>query len=134
MNLRSVEDWETAIAETISTEDMLSWIGEVLDAHISDCGDPARILAAVLWNAKALSRACNFSRKLSPEQRQLFIEQADTIMDLIRGLWGKDKVLMKKLDAALIASTDYYKRFGWPSPIWDMFEFLGALTRIRRET
>ena len=33
--LRTVSDWEEAIAKTILPNKMLDWFGEVLDAHIT---------------------------------------------------------------------------------------------------
>ena len=121
--LRTVDDWENALAETIPTVEMLEWFSDVLDTHIEAQAIKPEYLNLFCAVQKRFRALAHFSRKLTPEQRQLFIDQADTITELIRGIWGQDTSLMQNLDAALAASSDYHRRFGWPSAAWDLFDF-----------
>src|SRR5258708_3982639 len=109
--LKTVDDWETALANTIPTVEMLEWFSDVLDAHIEAQKIKPEYLNLFCAVQKRFRDLAYFSRKLSPEQRQLFIDQADTIIALIRGIWGQDTALMQRLDAALVASADYHRRF-----------------------
>jgi hypothetical protein len=121
--LRTVDEWESAIAKTIPTDDMLNWFSDVLDTHIAEQAIRPGYLNMFCGAQKRFREVAHFSRKLAPEQRQSFIAQADTIIDLIRGLWGGDSALMERLDTALAGSADYYRTWGWPSPLWDVSDF-----------
>jgi len=121
--LRTPDDWENAVAATIPTAEMLDWFSDVLDAHIEARTIKREYLNLFCGVQNRFRELAHFSRKLTPEQRQLFIDQADTITELIRGIWGQDTSLMQNLDAALAASSDYHRRFGWPSAAWDLFDF-----------
>jgi len=121
--LRTVDDWENALAKAIPTVEILEWFSNVLDAHIEAREIKPAYLNLFCAAQKRFRELAHFSRKLTPEQRQLFIEQADTIIELIRGIWSQDTALMRRLDAALVASADYHRRFGWPSAVWDISDF-----------
>jgi hypothetical protein len=121
--LRRVEDWENAIAQTIAVDDMLEWFEEMLDAHLADGVVRREYLNLFCGAQKRFRELAYFSRKLTPDQRKLFVDQADTIVDLVRGIWGQDAAMMARLDTALAASAEYYSRFGWPSPVWNILDF-----------
>jgi hypothetical protein len=123
MELRSFEDWSDAISKTIPTDEMLDWFGSVLDGLMETREFKPWTLNQLCAAQHRFRELAHFSKKLTPEQRKAFMDQADMILNLIRDFYGKDQAIMARLDAALAASTELNKRFGWPSPAWEILDF-----------
>jgi hypothetical protein len=122
-DLKSFPEWRSAIARTLAADEMLPWFTEVLEAHArSGEFQPfhLNLYCAALCRFQDLA---HFSRKLTPDQREVFKDQAATILELVNVFWGEDGVAMHRLDAALAESAERYKRYGWPSAEWDAVEF-----------
>lgn len=125
--LRTVDDWQNAIAKTIPTDDMLDWFGEVLAAHMAalEAGGKVRpeYLQLFCGAHNRFEELAHFSRKLTPTQRGAFSGMAGTIAELTLGLWGQDAATAEKLEKAFAASAAYHKTYGWPAPLWEMIDF-----------
>jgi hypothetical protein len=123
IELRSFEDWNEAISKNIPTDDMMDWFGSVLDGLLETKEFKPWTLNQWCAAQHRFKELAHFSRKLTPEQRKTFIDEADMIVGLIRDFYGKDQATMARLDAALAADADHHERFGWPSPVWDILDF-----------
>jgi hypothetical protein len=123
LELRSFEDWNEALSNNVPTGDMLEWFGSVLDGLLETREFKPWTLNQWCAAQHRFRELGHFSRKLTPEQRKTFIDEADMILGLIREFYGSDQAAMARLDAALAAGADYNKRFGWPSPVWEILDF-----------
>lgn len=123
LELRSFEDWEEAISKNIATDDMLNWFGSVLDGIIEEGNFKPWTLNQWCAAQHRFRELAHFSKKLTPEQRKVFIDQAEMILGLIRNFYGKDSEAMARLDMAVAASAEYNKVFGWPNPLCDIVDF-----------
>lgn len=121
--LRSFSDWKEAISKNIPTENMLNWFGSTLDEMLNSGELKPWTLNQWLAAQHRFRELAHFSKKLSPEQRQTFIDQADMILSLARDFYGEDKEKMARLDAAISYSAEFHKRFGWPNALWDVLDF-----------
>ncbi len=121
--LRTFQDWSDAISKTIPAEDMLAWFAEVLDGVANDGQFKPWTLNQWCAAQHRFRELAHFSKKLTPSQRQSFIEQADMIVGLIRDFYGKDQAAMARFNAALAASAERNALFGWPSAIWETLDF-----------
>jgi hypothetical protein len=105
--INSIPEWEAVIASFIATRELIHFSSFYLDETPPESAN----MNLLLGLQKRVRECAHFSKKLSEEDRALFISQADTLLDLVRAFWKNNPERLQPLEAAVADSQKYLDDF-----------------------